>query len=90
MHGKPLLSRLVVFCAALAACEGLSVQEGNCSGASAALDPKQCAAFQDLFDSTGGAHWSDCSDKRDDPCGCGESSRYGHGIYCVGDSIVTM
>jgi hypothetical protein len=85
MHGKPLLSCLVIFCAALAACEG------SCSGASAALDPKQCAAFQDLFDSTGGATtWSDCSDKRDDPCGCGESSRYGHGIYCVGDSIVAM
>jgi hypothetical protein len=30
----------------------------------------ECAAWQDLYDSTNGPKWNYCSDSRSDPCSC--------------------
>jgi Leucine-rich repeat (LRR) protein len=45
-----------------------------CIGTSSTLKPTQCAAYQELFDSTAGAGWSGCSNSRLDPCSCGNTA----------------
>ena len=35
-----------------------------------AINDADCQAWKDLYDSTNGANWTTCSDKRTDPCGC--------------------
>jgi hypothetical protein len=42
----------------------------RCTGQSESLDALQCAAWQDLYDSTGGENWTQHC-KRADPCDCG-------------------
>jgi hypothetical protein len=41
-----------------------------CTGSSRDLEPSQCAAWQDLFASTGGSGWVKCSGNKLDPCSC--------------------
>ena len=41
-----------------------------CTGSSTNLAPDQCNAWVDLYDQTGGAKWTACSDNRLDPCAC--------------------
>ena len=57
-----------------------------CDGASAKLDSAQCAAWQQLHDSTGGAGWTACKDARTDPCGkcqgTGSNRAY---VFCSDD-----
>jgi hypothetical protein len=50
------------------------------------LEAAECAAWQNFFDYTGGAHWEFCSDKRDDPCGCEKVTCHIQGI----GSIITV
>jgi Leucine-rich repeat (LRR) protein len=42
----------------------------TCKGESARVDLAQCSAWQDLYDSTNGPKWEDCSELRSDPCAC--------------------
>ena len=41
-----------------------------CTGSSMKLPANQCAAWQDLFDSTQGNAWRFCNKSRTDPCSC--------------------
>jgi hypothetical protein len=41
-----------------------------CAGSSTNLAPDQCNAWVDVYDQTGGAKWTACSDNRLDPCAC--------------------
>lgn len=61
--------------------ESNSKQMTPCNGASVGLDVQECAIWQELYDSLGGPHWSDCSGHRLDPCGCTEGN-WGHFIAC--------
>jgi Leucine-rich repeat (LRR) protein len=45
-----------------------------CVGSSSTLTTAQCIAWQELFDSTNGREWTQCSDSRLDPCSCGGTS----------------
>ena len=42
----------------------------KCTGSSMELEPAQCDAWQDLFDSTQGNAWRFCNKLRTDPCSC--------------------
>ena len=42
----------------------------QCTGSSARLPIAQCAGWLAFFDATGGEGWTQCSDKRQDPCAC--------------------
>ena len=69
----PLLLLLLLL--ALARTAEATTSSSLCQGASSKLAPDQCAAWGQLFDATGGPHWTGkgagCS--RVDPCGCGEN-----------------
>jgi hypothetical protein len=60
---------------------------GQCVGSSSTLTAAQCIAWQELFDSTNGREWTQCSDSRLDPCSCGGAScdpaQGTGGNYCV-------
>ena len=51
---------------------------GRCGGASAALDPAECAAWKALHARTGGTAWSVCAAHFTDPCSC-------EGVTCADD-----
>ena len=56
-----------------------------------ALDAVQLEAWKKLYDGTGGASWSYCSDKKEDPCGCTYSDWAGTGgVKCVGEDITEI
>jgi hypothetical protein len=63
-----------------------------CSGSSAALGSRVCAAWQDLFDATSGESWIGCSDSRQDPCACGGSEDCLNSpcLQCDGADITRM
>ena len=63
-----------------------SGQSTTCTGKSSALDPTQCSAFVDLYDSAGGAGWTYC-ESRTDPCSCTTSGRR---ITCANNSIIEL
>ena len=65
---------------------GSALADNGCTGGklSAKLPASECKAWQDIFDSTGGATWNGCSDKRDDPCSCQETA----GVACNGDNHI--
>ena len=48
-----------------------------------ALEATQLNAWKKLYDGTGGAAWSVCSDKKEDPCGCSRASCSGEDITGV-------
>ena len=53
----------------------------QCIGRSATLPAAECAAFAQLFDSTGGSGWVSCSSSRVDPCAC-EAFGGAGGVKC--------
>ena len=42
----------------------------TCKGSSSNLNTNYCKIWQDLYDNTNGSSWTECSDKRNDPCSC--------------------
>jgi hypothetical protein len=50
-----------------------------CTNVSAGLPARECRAWLDLYDSTAGSGWTQCSDHRRDPCGCAK-------VTCVSPS----
>jgi hypothetical protein len=63
---------------------GVSAATGNCIGKSKNLTAVDCGAWQDLYNSTNGPKWDDCSDIRSDPCACGSR------VTCAGGYITTI
>jgi hypothetical protein len=57
----------------------------TCTGNSTGLAPVECAAWQELYDSSNGAKWEDCSKSRSDPCSCARA--YGRGCTCINGHI---
>lgn len=62
----------------------------DCSGSSD-LDPSQCAAWQEFFDSTNGHGWRTAINSRSDPC----NIHGNHGLasvasYCIGPNLVSL
>ena len=56
-----------------------------------ALEAVQLDAWKKLYDGTGGASWSFCSDKREDPCSCTYSKWGGTGgVTCVGEDMTEL
>jgi predicted amidohydrolase len=52
--------------------------------ASAGLPPAECAAWMELFDSTRGPQWVNCSGSRLDPCGCSS------GVTCANGRVTAL
>jgi hypothetical protein len=46
-----------------------------------AQHPRQCAAWQSIYDALGGTGWPVCSSNREDPCSCG-GSKTGTWVEC--------
>jgi Leucine-rich repeat (LRR) protein/serine/threonine protein kinase len=64
---------------------------GVCTGSSAKMSQSDCAAFQAVFDKTGGTAWSNCSANRNDPCACRYAASDSAGeVGCTGGRITTM
>jgi hypothetical protein len=67
---------------------------GGCVGKSVKLAPKQCAAFQAMYDSTGGLKWSSYvigkACPRDDPCSCCQGGFNGICCNAAGTGITIM
>ena len=59
----------------------------NCTGDSTMLEPVQCDAWIDLFDSTGGTTWMNCGENRRDPCSCQEKPA---SVNCDASSITEL
>ena len=59
-----------------------TAMHSDCKGASALLDPKECAAWQDIYHEMGGFGWIGCTDHsyRHDPCSCTIGSS--RGVRC--------
>ena len=51
-----------------------AVASSACTGKSDGLDPADCSAWQQIFDTMNGDQWNKCKDSRNDPCGCSEDS----------------
>jgi hypothetical protein len=53
------------------------------------LSPAECGWWQSFYDTMGGASWTNCKDKRDDPCTCKYTaeSDYPCGVTCKGSHI---
>ena len=77
----PALGALAALRAAAAA--------GGCAGDVASVD---CTAWQGGFDAMGGAGWTHCSDKRDDPCSCSSAGNDGDvaDVTCAGGRITRV
>eukprot|EP00937_MAST-01D_sp_MAST-1D-sp2_P007913 g7913.t1 len=58
-----------------------------CTGESAGLDARECAAWQEGYDAMGGSTWAHCKDKRSDPCACDDESRT---VKCRGGHITSV
>jgi Leucine-rich repeat (LRR) protein len=54
----------------------------NCKGKSIGVGLHQCSAWQDIYDSTNGLKWDDCSEFRSDPCAC-------YMVKCEGGQNIT-
>jgi hypothetical protein len=74
------LTRAPLLLCAISAAYGTSLP---CTGASSTLAPSQCAAWQELFDSTFGSA-KGCTGTRNSPCDCTE------GVHCNGTDIQTI
>ena len=56
-----------------------------------ALEAVQLDAWKELYVGTGGASWSFCSDKREDPCSCTYSKWGGTGgVTCAGKDMTEL
>jgi Leucine-rich repeat (LRR) protein len=62
----------------------------DCIGKSANLAQSECDAWIDLYDATGGTHWTHCRDNRLDPCGCADEVNAGALVSCYQDHIVDV
>ena len=64
-----------------------------CTGSSAGLSSAQCAAWQAIYDGTGGAGWNrSCNTpgNRTDPCSCGGVWGVSCTVQCVGSDITLI
>ena len=57
--------------------------------ASATLDVTECAAWKAGYDAMGGANWTYCNDKRQDPCGC-DADPVGVRVRCADGHITAI
>ena len=68
----------------------------TCTGASAALPPAECTAWQAFYDATGGEDWTLCHGNRFTPCDCDAGADIKHalnpptGVTCIGGHITGM
>jgi Leucine-rich repeat (LRR) protein len=60
-----------------------------CTGSSSDLTQSDCAAFQAIFDATGGVQWTHCNSSRNDPCSCSTASTgdITKSVRCSGERI---